>query len=116
MTPMAMAALGVAGGAAVANWIAVARTDKRLEYDAKPLTMLALIIVAIAVEPLDPQRQAWFVAAAVFSLAGDVFLMLPRDRFIPGLVSFLVAHICYVVGMMALPLSPASALLGGALV
>ena len=112
MTPMAMVALGVAAVAAATNWIAVARANKRLEYVAKPLTMAALIVVAVAIDPTDPARRGWFVAAAVFSLAGDVFLMLPRDRFIPGLVSFLIAHICYVVGMFALPASTSRALLG----
>ena len=37
------------------------------------------------------------LGAIVFSLAGDVFLMLPGDQFIPGLASFLVAHIFYIV-------------------
>ena len=37
------------------------------------------------------------LGAIVFSLAGDVFLMLPGDLFIPGLASFLVAHIFYIV-------------------
>ena len=32
----------------------------------------------------------------VFSLFGDVFLMLPKDRFVAGLVSFLVAHLLYI--------------------
>jgi uncharacterized membrane protein YhhN len=36
------------------------------------------------------------VAGLLFSLAGDVFLMLPSDRFIAGLVSFLVAHLFYI--------------------
>jgi uncharacterized membrane protein YhhN len=36
------------------------------------------------------------LAALVFSLAGDVFLMLPGNYFIPGLASFLVAHIFYI--------------------
>ncbi len=31
-----------------------------------------------------------------FSLGGDVFLMLPGDYFIPGLASFLVAHLFYI--------------------
>jgi uncharacterized membrane protein YhhN len=31
----------------------------------------------------------------LFSLAGDVFLMLPSDQFAAGLVSFLVAHLFY---------------------
>ncbi|MGJ4748546.1 lysoplasmalogenase, partial [Leptospira sp. SA-E8] len=33
--------------------------------------------------------------ALLGSLAGDVFLMLPGNYFIPGLVSFLLAHLCY---------------------
>ena len=42
--------------------------------------------------------RAWFVAALVFSLAGDVLLMLPREQFVAGLSAFLVAHLCYIVG------------------
>lgn len=38
------------------------------------------------------------IAGLVLSLVGDVFLMLPKDRFIAGLVSFLFAHIAYSVG------------------
>ena len=34
------------------------------------------------------------------SLAGDVFLMLPSDRFVAGLASFLLAHVAYVVGFL----------------
>ena len=36
------------------------------------------------------------LGAAVFSLGGDIFLMLPGDYFIPGLASFLVAHVFYI--------------------
>ena len=39
----------------------------------------------------------WRVAAFVFCLAGDVFLMLPKDAFIPGLASFAVAQILFTV-------------------
>jgi uncharacterized membrane protein YhhN len=39
------------------------------------------------------------VAALVFSLAGDVLLMLPQDRFVAGLASFLVGHVAYVIGL-----------------
>ncbi len=28
-------------------------------------------------------------------MAGDIFLMLPKERFVAGLVSFLIAHLCY---------------------
>ena len=37
------------------------------------------------------------VIGLAFSLAGDVFLMLPGDLFLPGLLSFLLAHIAYLV-------------------
>ena len=36
------------------------------------------------------------MAALAASLAGDVFLMLPGNYFIPGLASFLVAHLFYI--------------------
>ncbi|MBV8385408.1 MAG: lysoplasmalogenase, partial [Acidimicrobiia bacterium] len=39
-----------------------------------------------------------FVAALVLSMLGDIFLMLPRDMFVAGLASFLLAHLAYVVG------------------
>jgi uncharacterized membrane protein YhhN len=40
----------------------------------------------------------WFALGLVFSLAGDVFLMLPREQFMAGLVSFLLGHLAYIVG------------------
>jgi uncharacterized membrane protein YhhN len=42
-----------------------------------------------------------FVVALVLSLAGDVFLMLPRDLFAGGLASFLLGHVAYAVGLRA---------------
>jgi uncharacterized membrane protein YhhN len=35
----------------------------------------------------------------VFCTVGDVFLMLPRDAFVPGLAAFLVAQLCFAVGL-----------------
>src|SRR4051794_39441235 len=64
------------------------------------MTLVCLIVVAVAVDPVGggAARRSWFVAALVFSLAGDVFLMLPRDLFVAGLAAFLVGHVCYVAG------------------
>jgi uncharacterized membrane protein YhhN len=36
-------------------------------------------------------------------MAGDIFLMLPRERFIGGLVAFLLAHVAYIVGFNLTP-------------
>jgi uncharacterized membrane protein YhhN len=55
--------------------------------------------VAVALDPEIHGRRVWFVVALVLSLAGDVFLMLPRDLFLAGLASFLLAHVAYVTGL-----------------
>jgi uncharacterized membrane protein YhhN len=66
-------------------------------YFCKPLTTsLILAIALIAPGPAPPLYRALIVAGLAFSLAGDVFLMLPADRFLPGLASFLIAHLIYI--------------------
>jgi len=94
LTTTAWALLVVTAIVAVVDWIAVARGWTRVEYVAKPLTMLGLIGAALV-----GGAEGWVVAALVFCLAGDVFLMLPSDRFVPGLASFLLGHLAYVVGL-----------------
>ena len=91
--------LCLAALAAVGDWYAVVRQDTRLEYACKPLTMVFLIGVAATIDVDASSVRAWFIAALALSMLGDVFLMLPRDVFIPGLVSFLVAHIAFIVGL-----------------
>ena len=69
-----------------------------LHFVFKPLPML-VAIVAVAARAYSTGARARFdlylLAALVASLAGDVFLMLPGNYFIPGLASFLVAHLFY---------------------
>jgi uncharacterized membrane protein YhhN len=77
----------------------VARGNKPLEYLCKPAVMVALVGVALALNPTIGARRDWFVVALLLSMLGDVFLMLPRDLFVAGLSSFLLAHIAYVVGL-----------------
>jgi uncharacterized membrane protein YhhN len=112
MTTTAQLLLAVAAAAAVVDWVAVARDNRRVEYVAKPLTMAALVAMTLALDPTDQARWAWFIAAGVFSLAGDVFLMLPRDLFIAGLVAFLFGHLCYIAGLVQGPLDGGWALIG----
>ncbi|MGZ8763015.1 MAG: lysoplasmalogenase [Acidimicrobiia bacterium] len=104
MTTGAWVLLVIAAGFAVGNWISRIHPPppgsiSRLEYVCKPGTLLALIGVALLVDPTHPDERTWFVVALVLSLAGDVFLMLPDDRFVAGLASFLLAHVAYVVGL-----------------
>lgn len=97
-------AYAVAAVFAVGDWLAKARPSARerrvLEYVCKPATLVALIAAAALLDPAADAhtRRVWFVAALVFSLAGDVLLMLPQDLFVPGLAAFLVGHVCYVIG------------------
>jgi len=91
--------LGLAGLFAIGNWVAVAGQLKPLEYLCKPGTLAALIGVALALDPTHGDTRAWFVVALVLSLAGDVLLMVPSDRFVAGLTSFLLAHVAYVIGL-----------------
>jgi len=99
LSDLAWLLLGCAGLFAIADWVAVVSGNKRLEYVCKPATLVFLIAAAVALDPRhDVQRWA-FVAALVFSLAGDVLLMI--DRFLPGLIAFFGAHIAYIVGLRA---------------
>jgi uncharacterized membrane protein YhhN len=99
MTTAAWVLLGLAGLLAVGNWLAVATDRKGVEYACKPGALAALVGVALTLDPTHSDMRAWFVVALVLSLAGDVFLMLPSDRFVAGLTSFLLAHVAYVVGL-----------------
>lgn len=69
----------------------------RLHYIGKPLTTLLILWLALSAQPaLDARYRRAVLAGLVLSLVGDVFLMLPGDRFVPGLVAFLLAHVCYI--------------------
>lgn len=70
---------------------------RRAVYFLKPLTTSLIVVLAASVPPpASGYYRAAVVLGLLFSLAGDVFLMLPRDRFVAGLASFLVAHLCYI--------------------
>jgi uncharacterized membrane protein YhhN len=98
MTAAAWVLLALAAVFAVGDWFAVARESKPLEYVCKPATTALLVGVALALDPVHSDTRAWFVAALVLALAGDVFLMLPGDLFVPGLGSFLLAQLAFAVG------------------
>ncbi|MCI0519743.1 MAG: lysoplasmalogenase [Chloroflexi bacterium] len=82
---------------ALLDWIAVARQVKTLEYFAKPAVMLALL-AWMAVNGALSGHLVWFALGLLFSMGGDIALMLPKEQFILGLISFLIAHLAYLVG------------------
>lgn len=105
-----------AASAALAIW-AERRGARRAFYLFKPLTtLLILALAAAAPQPVSRGFQALVCLGLLFSLAGDVFLMLPRDRFVAGLASFLVAHLFYVAAFAPRPMTLAASLVLAALV
>jgi uncharacterized membrane protein YhhN len=99
MTTAAWVLLAGAAVLAVGNWLAVASGSKPAEYVCKPATLVLLIALALALNPVHADTRAWFVAALVVSLLGDVLLMLPADLFVLGLGAFLLGHVAYTVGL-----------------
>jgi uncharacterized membrane protein YhhN len=70
---------------------------QRIRYLFKPLTIIFIILIALESKfPTSSFYKYTIIAGLLFSLAGDIFLMLPRDRFTAGLVSFLIAHLFYI--------------------
>jgi uncharacterized membrane protein YhhN len=80
-------------GATAAYLASAALGWPALGYAAKPLIVVACLVLAAGA---PPARRRWIVAGLVCSLGGDVALMLPGDYFVPGLALFLVAHVCYI--------------------
>ena len=81
---------------AVGAIVATVRGWRGRVYVFKPLTTLLILALAWHLPGALPVYKAMVLAGLVFSLFGDVFLMLPRDRFVAGLLSFLIAHLLYV--------------------
>ncbi|HYQ49392.1 MAG TPA: lysoplasmalogenase [Pseudomonas sp.] len=72
---------------------------------AKPLATLLIAsiawqAVALSMSPAPGYRRA-VLAGMGLSCLGDIALMLPMDAFVPGLVAFLLAHVCYIVAFRA---------------
>ncbi|MGD0611186.1 MAG: lysoplasmalogenase [Anaerolineales bacterium] len=84
--------------AAVADWAAVAKGWKKTEYIAKPATMLLLFVWLVVLSHLRGVLM-WFGLGVLFSLVGDVFLMISDRWFLAGLVAFLLAQVMYIVGL-----------------
>jgi uncharacterized membrane protein YhhN len=86
--------------AALLTIVAEYRGPRRLVYACKPLATTLILALALATGGDDRAYTALIGVGLACSLAGDIFLMLPQDRFIPGLVSFLVAHLAYIAAFI----------------
>ena len=112
MTGASILFLILAGFMSAVDWMAVARENSVLEYVAKPAATVAFLATAASLDVTHGASWAWLLVALVFCLLGDVFLMLPRDAFIPGLASFAIAQVLLTVGLLSGDPSVAGALAG----
>ena len=67
-----------------------------LAFVFKPLTTVLVIAHAWPRGADAPRRRRLIRIGLCLSLLGDVFLLWPAQGFLPGLVSFLLAHIAYI--------------------
>lgn len=89
------ALIAIAGRYVLADW-------SWQNYLFKPLTTLLIcLLAATAPAPGPPRYRNCLVLGLFCSLAGDIFLMLPRQMFLAGLVCFLLAHICYLAAFFS---------------
>ncbi|HSX67738.1 lysoplasmalogenase [Nocardioides sp.] len=92
---------------ALADWVAVARGDRRAEAVLKPAATLALIAVPAAAlvsfgEPdASVSITVWLFVALFFGLLGDIALLSDSiPRFKLGLAAFLVGHLAYLLAFL----------------
>ena len=92
LAPIAVcAALAIAGAYGTgAPW---------LHYVFKPATTLALAALVYTATAVERGYRPAILAGLLLSTLGDVFLMLPGDRFVFGLASFLCAHVAYLFAL-----------------
>ncbi|MCX8025727.1 MAG: lysoplasmalogenase, partial [Thermanaerothrix sp.] len=93
---------GVMAILAAIDWWAVSRERLRVRYWAKPGALLALIL-AFTTAGGWHSASPWFGVGLIFSLLGDIALLLPRRYFLFGLLAFLLAHITYIIGFNPTP-------------
>jgi len=69
----------------------------KIKYFFKPFTTILIILLAFLQQvEISETYKYLIIAALVFSLVGDIFLVLPTDKFVQGLASFLVTHLFFI--------------------
>jgi uncharacterized membrane protein YhhN len=107
----------IAMALALVDWIGTGLGWKRRRYFTKGATMVALITWFTSVGGWH-DGWMWFGAGLIFGLIGDVALQLSDRFFMVGLAAFLVGHLSYIAGFVAMgiALQPQQALIGAVLV
>jgi uncharacterized membrane protein YhhN len=73
-----------------------------LHWIGKPLATGSILLLVWRIHlPVSPLYRRWVAVGISFSLMGDVLLMLPGDLFVPGLVAFLLGHLCFIAAFLS---------------
>jgi uncharacterized membrane protein YhhN len=72
-----------------------------LHWIAKPLATLLIAAIVWRAHAAPPGYRRAILLGMALSCIGDIALMLPFDAFVPGLIAFLLAHLCYIVAFRA---------------
>jgi len=86
-----------AGSAALCIAASLGLLPPWLAFIFKPMTTVLVIAYAWPRGHGMPRQHRLILFGLALSLAGDVFLLWPKQGFLPGLVSFLLAHLAYIV-------------------
>ena len=78
--------------------ISIRKGAKWLFYVSKPLPVFCMLGILIQSSAYHILYTNWILIGLSLSLLGDLLLMLPRDKFITGLVIFCFAHLSYSYG------------------
>ena len=79
------------------DWASTWKGWKIRLYVSKPATLFFLILWTFQLTGWEG-GMIWFGIALLFSLAGDIALMLNPRFFLIGLFAFLLAHVAYLIG------------------
>ena len=73
-------------------------------YLFKPLASAAFIWLALSLDATSTVYGNWLLAALIFCMVGDLFLMPDNERcFLAGLTAFLCGHLLFAVAFYQLP-------------
>lgn len=84
----------------VAEWVAIIGNIETIRFLTKPLLLLLLLTYVLFQDIASIKEKTLLLAALFFSWAGDLFLLFDSretNYFILGLLSFLTAHIFYIL-------------------
>jgi uncharacterized membrane protein YhhN len=80
------------------DWLALWLKKPQMNFVSKPAVLISLIFWFSSLDGWS-KVPFWFGLALVFSLIGDIMLLFPDRCFLSGLIAFLVAQVCYVIGL-----------------